>query len=64
MSFQRRQALVAALTGDALRPVPVVSPGVASMLAGWFTACAELPGAQHAFDALPSIRSARAEGAT
>jgi acetyl esterase/lipase len=37
MSFLRRQALVAALTGNALRPVPGFSAGVATMLAGWFT---------------------------
>jgi acetyl esterase/lipase len=37
MSFRRRQAITAALTANAIRPVPTQAAGVPSFFAGWLT---------------------------
>ena len=37
MSFRRRQAITAALTANAIRPVPGFGVGVPAFFAGWLT---------------------------
>ncbi|WP_278255989.1 hypothetical protein [Nocardioides convexus] len=37
MGFVRRQAITAALTANAIRPIPGFRPGIPAFFAGWLT---------------------------
>ena len=54
MSYRRRQAVIAALTANALRPVPGYYAGIPAMFGGWLTS--ELAPHVLAFSAADTLR--------